>query len=305
MEVAELALGTWGLSGEAYGSVSSGEADAVIDRAAELGINVFDTADAYARGDMEQRLGRRLRSHASNTVIVTRIGLDRSESQPRKRFDEAYLREAFARSRERLGRDPVDVVLLHNPSATTVEQGEAIGFLKERRQKGELRAWGVSAGDRDVALAALEAGAEVLSITYNIFFSRELHAVAAEVAMRGVVVLAHSVLAYGLLAAHWGPDRSFDEGDHRRERWTPAQLRRRVQQLEVVRNMVGGEIMTPRAAALRFVLSNSLVTSAILGPRTTAQLEQLMREAGKGPPYMPDSVLTELPSRLLALGVHT
>jgi aryl-alcohol dehydrogenase-like predicted oxidoreductase len=82
-------------------------------------------------------------------------------------------------------------------------------------------------------------------------------------------------------------------------------LRKRVKQLEVVRNMVGGDVLTPRAAALRFVLSNSLVSSAVLGPRTTSQLEQLIREAGSGPPYLPDKIMSELPSKLIAMGIHT
>ncbi|HNS97462.1 MAG TPA: aldo/keto reductase, partial [Polyangiaceae bacterium] len=69
--------------------------------------------------------------------------------------------------------------------------------------------------------------------------------------------------------------------------------------------LVGGDVLTPRAAALRYVLSNTLVTSAILGPRTTAQLDQLVREAGKGPPYLSDKALTDLPSKLLAAGIHT
>jgi aryl-alcohol dehydrogenase-like predicted oxidoreductase len=56
---------------------------------------------------------------------------------------------------------------------------------------------------------------------------------------------------------------------------------------------------------LRFVLSNSLVSSAIIGPRSTAQLEQLVREAGSGPPYLPDEVLRALPARLIEAGVLT
>ncbi len=305
-DVTELSLGTWGLSGEGYGSVSAAEADAVIDRAAELGINLFETCDAYGRGDMESRLGQRLAGVDKPTYVVTRIGTDASdEGNPKKNFEPDYLRQAVAQSAERLRRDRIDVVLLHNPSASTVERGEATGVLEELREAGQVGAWGVSAGSREVAVAAIESGAGVLSVAYNVFHSQDLSVVAAEIAMRGVAVLAHSVLGYGLLVSHWGPDRTFDEGDHRRDRWTPASLRKRVKQLEVVRNMVGGKVVTPRAAALRFVLSNSLVSSAVLGPRTTAQLEQLIREAGSGPPYLPDKTMSDLPSQLVAVGIHT
>lgn len=304
-EITELSLGTWGLSGDAYGPISDAEADAVIDRAAELGVTLFDTADIYGRGSMEKRLGTRLRSRVGKTFIATRIGTERADAGARKRFEVEYLREAFARSRERIGRDRVDVVLLHNPSVVTLEAGDATGLLKELKEHGDIGAWGVSAGSKESSLAALEAGAEVLSLTYNLFHSRDLHAVAAEIAMRGVTVLAHSVLAYGLLTCHWAPDRTFDEGDHRKDRWKAGELRKRVAQLEVARSMVGGDVLTPRAGALRFALANTLVSSVVLGPRSTAQLEQLIREAGNGPPYLPDKLLSELPARLVEAGVVT
>jgi aryl-alcohol dehydrogenase-like predicted oxidoreductase len=304
-EVTELSLGTWGLSGEGYGSVSPAEADAVIDRAVELGINLFETSDAYGKGEMLARLGRRLAT-AKTAYVVARVGIDRSgEGDAKKNFEPAYLREAVARAGEKLKRSRIDVVLLHNPGAPTVERGEATGVLEEMRKVGEIGAWGVSAGSREVAVAAVESGASVLSVAYNVFHSHDLHVVAAEVAMRGVAVLAHSVLSYGLLVSHWGPERSFDEGDHRRDRWTPSALRKRVRQLEVVRDLVGGDVLTPRAAALRYVLSNSLVSSAVLGPRSTSQLDQLVREAGKGPPYLPDKALADLPSKLVSAGIHS
>lgn len=60
-----------------------------------------------------------------------------------------------------------------------------------------------------------------------------------------------------------------------------------------------------RAAALRFVLSNGVVSSAVLGPRSVAQLDQLLRDAGDGPPYLRDTALAELATRLKSFGVPT
>jgi aryl-alcohol dehydrogenase-like predicted oxidoreductase len=123
--------------------------------------------------------------------------------------------------------------------------------------------------------------------------------------MKGITVLAHSVLSYGLLTAHWSAERTFDDNDHRKDRWTRAELRRRVEQLTAVRELVGGNVLSPRAAALRFVLANNLVSCAILGPKSQAQLEQLLREAGSGPPYLTDTQLRNLPNRLLEVGAHS
>ncbi len=64
-------------------------------------------------------------------------------------------------------------------------------------------------------------------------------------------------------------------------------------------------MLSLRAAAVRFVLANQLVTSAVLGPRSVAQLDQLVREAGLGPPYLRDTALAELSARLRAAGVPT
>ncbi|MEQ9323359.1 MAG: aldo/keto reductase, partial [Polyangiaceae bacterium] len=112
--VSELSLGTWGLSGDAYGPVYHKEIDRVIDKAIDHGITLFETADVYGDGSMERKLGERL--DADEHKIVTKIGTFTADDPPTKRFDEASLREAFDKSQERIGRDVLDVVLLHNPS---------------------------------------------------------------------------------------------------------------------------------------------------------------------------------------------
>src|SRR5688572_5706902 len=94
IEVSELALGTWGLSGDGYAKVTEADQDRVIDRACALGITLFETADQYGQGAMEKKLGQRLKD-AKRTRIATKIGSDRESSPPRKRFDARFLREAF------------------------------------------------------------------------------------------------------------------------------------------------------------------------------------------------------------------
>lgn len=314
-EVSEMALGTWGLTGEAYGPIYHKELDRVIDRALELGITLFDTADVYGKGEMEKRLGERLAAAAAAkdtsdpkaepepVRVVTKIGTFLDEDPPRKKFDRESLRVAFEKSRERLGRDKLDVVLLHNPSVKALAKREATKFLSERVEAGELEAWGVSAGDGEVAEAAIDAGAEVIELAYNIFWSKDLHRIADRLAQTETAVLARSVLAHGLLAGHWQKHRVFFEHDHRSKRWNKETLPYRVAQLDAVRSLVSGNVLTVRAAALRFVLSNALVTSAVLGPRSVVQLDQLVREAGTAPPYLDDEALIELPTRLEKVGI--
>lgn len=301
--VSELALGTWGLSGDAYGAVTELEQDKVIDRARALGITLFETADVYGQGEMEKRLGARLESK-DGSYVVTKIGTDRSEKPPRKRFSPEYLRTSFEKSRERLNRDVVDVVLLHNPTAATVAQGEATQVLADLKSRGAVRAWGVSAGAVDVARAAVAAGAEVVSVAYNALFSSDLAALHADIEKSGIAILARSVLGHGLLAGYWSLHRSFQAGDHRADRWTADDLRRRVQQVGALRALVGDDVSTIRGGALRFVLANADVSSAVLGPRNAMQLDQLVREAGKEPPYLSAEKLKKFALRLEDLGVR-
>jgi aryl-alcohol dehydrogenase-like predicted oxidoreductase len=302
LKVSELSLGTWGLSGDGYGPVPETEQDAVIDRALAMGITLFETADSYARGAMEKRLGERLPKEA---LVATKIGTDLVSSPPRKRFDAKYLREALERSRERLKRDRVDVVLLHTPSTPTIEKGEAIETLASLVEQGLAKTYGVSVGSKEAAAAALKKDVPVLELAYNAFHSGELKAVADTVKEKGTGILARSVLAYGLLAGLWPPLKEFHAGDHRSERWTQDELRRRVGQLNALRPSVAGAVTSIRAVALRYVLANELISSAVLGPRKSPQLDQLVREAGKEPPYLNPESLAALERRLANVGIRS
>lgn len=303
LRVGEMALGTWGLSGDGYGPVDEGEAERVARRAIDMGFTLFDTADAYGAGRMEE-LCARVCAGRPEVVVVTKGGTDRTTSPPRKRFDASSLRLAVERSLRRLSRERIDVYLLHNPSAEALASGEAIDLMSDLKKEGKIAHWGVSAGDVDTGRAALRKGAEVIELAYNLVQSSDLHRLAGEIAVAGAGVVARSTLAYGLLAATWAKDREFAAGDHRADRWTKLELQRRFEQLEALRFLVHGEVETMRAAAVRFVLANSLVACAVLGPRTVEQLEQLVREVGMGPVYLRDEDLARIPRALQAVGIE-
>ncbi len=300
MEVSELTLGTWGLSGDGYGPMVFAEVDRVIDKAIASGITLFDTADVYGHGAMEKKLAERLPK--DDTYVVTKIGTDVEHKPAQKRFDPSYLRDALLRSRDRLSRDPLDIVLLHNPTERTFTEGDTVEFMKEAVAEGLVRAWGASIGSVAVGTAAIRAGAQVLELAYNAFMATDLHQLSPEVTRSGAGILARSVLAHGLLTGHWSADRDFDEGDHRRDRWTRNELALRIGQLDALRPTVRDDILNLRSVALRFVLSNQLVSSAVLGPRSVFQLNALVREAG-APPYLKDTAMVELAARLAAAGL--
>jgi aryl-alcohol dehydrogenase-like predicted oxidoreductase len=302
--VSELALGTWGLSGEAYGPVAPQDAEKTVQRALEIGFSTIDTCDAYGAGGVEAMLGRVL-SKRLDVTVITRGGTDRRTEPPTQNFAPEYLEGAVKRSLRRLGRDTLEVYLLHNPGAETLKRGEATGAVQRLVSAGHIRHWGVSVGDADAARAALEQGAEVIEIAYNLFQALDLHRIAGDIMVAGAGVLARSTLGYGLLTGLWAKDREFPEGDHRRERWTKLELAHRVGQLDAIRFLVKGDVHTMRAAAVRFALTNHLVSAAVLGPHSVTQLEQLVREVGAGPTYLPDSDLSALPRALSRVGIST
>lgn len=302
LDVTELTLGTWGLSGDGYGAVVAADQEKTIERAVTLGINLFDTAGTYGKGEMEKLLGRLV---PKESFICTKLGTDIDQKPPRKRFDTTFLRESFEKAQERLARETIDIVLLHNPTMLAMGSTEALDFLGALKEKKLIRAFGVSVGNVEVARAAIRHGAEVIEIAYNAFVANDLHTIAGDVSEAEIGVLARSVLSHGLLTGHWSAEREFYPGDHRLERWTPSELKSRIEQLDALRPIVNGPVLTLRAAALRFVLSNNMVSSAVLGPRSVAQLDQLAREAGVGPPYLRDTALAELAARLKRAGVLT
>jgi aryl-alcohol dehydrogenase-like predicted oxidoreductase len=306
LRVSELGLGTWGLSGDAYGPVEAREQERVLARALEMGVNLVETADAYGAGRMEQRIGRAIQAY-DGIVVVTKGGIDRSTTPPRKRFDSEYLREAVDRSRRRLSRDRLDVYLMHGPplSAVASSDGDAIGALLELKAAGKIGHWGVSTGDVATGRAALRAGAEVVELAYNLVHPTDMHRLAGEIIVAGAGVLARSTLAYGLLSGTWSRDREFDAGDHRAQRWTKLELERRLEQLAALRFLLSRDVPTLTAAAVRFVLSNTIVSSAVLGPRSVEQLEDVVRGVGMGPVYLRDAELARLPRALEAVGIDS
>ena len=196
-------------------------------------------------------------------------------------------------------------MLLHNPSADALVLGEATGALAAMKKEGLIGHWGVAAGDADVGRAAIDKGAEVVELAYNLIHPIDLHRVAGDAMVAGAGILARSALAHGLLAGMWAKSREFKEPDHRALRWTKLELERRVEQLDALRFLVKGDVQTMRAAAVRFVLANHLVSTAVLGPKSVEQLEQLVRETGAGPRYLPDEDLAALPRTLSKVGILT
>ncbi|GGR90532.1 aldo/keto reductase [Deinococcus sedimenti] len=115
---------------------------AVVRRALDAGITLFDTADIYGnRGGSEETLGRALGAERANIVLASKFGLDMGEGRGGAR--PAYIREALHASLRRLGTDHLDLYQLHRPDPETPIE-DTLGTLNDLVQEGLVRAVGVS-----------------------------------------------------------------------------------------------------------------------------------------------------------------
>lgn len=304
IEVGEVGLGTWGLSGEGYGPCDAMTARATLAAAAEAGCTFFETADCYALGETQVLLSELKQDRGDAQVFVsTRIGIDRDTGgMPRRDFSAKYLVRACERSIERLRVERLDAAVLHNPSVATLRRGEAWMALRGLQQQGKIGLAGVSVSSVEAGRAAVELGADLLVLPYNLLFPTLLHQLSGEV-VTGTAVVVRSPFAYGLLADGWDATRRFDDDDHRTYRWTTQDLVRRVKQREVLRDLVHDDVRTLREAALRYVLSNHLVSCVIPGARTAEQARQNATTVA-GPPYLPDEDLARIGVILRDAGVE-
>jgi Predicted oxidoreductases (related to aryl-alcohol dehydrogenases) len=166
LEVSEIGLGGWVVGSELY-RLSDEETRRLVNKALDLGINLFDTADIYGRGRSEELLGQWLRGH--DVVLSTKVGYDFYHfEKPTRRFDPDYLGWAAAKSAERLGRRP-DILMIHNPTADAVRK--TAPWLKAQRET-LARCVGAALGPEtyvlEEGLAALEAGLDVMMFVFNI-----------------------------------------------------------------------------------------------------------------------------------------
>src|SRR5918999_933574 len=162
LEVSRIAFGTWQLGGE-WGGFDEDTAVAAIRRARELGVNLFDTAQAYGFGVSERLLGRALRHelthHRHELVIATKGALRRTASGVVRDASPEWLRTGVDASLTALGLDHIDLYQVHWPDPN-VSAAETAGALGELVAEGKIGHVGVS----NYTAAQMAAFAETLPV---------------------------------------------------------------------------------------------------------------------------------------------
>src|SRR5438034_9543338 len=141
-KVSEISFGAWA-SGGAWGAVDDRESLAALHRALDLGVNSFDTADAYGDGRSERLLARRKRERNEEIIIATKAGR-RLEPHVASGYDRKNLSAFIDRSLQNLETDALDLLQLHCPPTVVYYHPEFVAAVVGLVSHGKIRYYGVS-----------------------------------------------------------------------------------------------------------------------------------------------------------------
>jgi aryl-alcohol dehydrogenase-like predicted oxidoreductase len=201
LTVSRQGFGAMGLS-HSYGQADETESLATLDRAIELGITFFDTADVYGSGHNEQLLGRAIRGRRHKLVIASKFGnrLDREASGRSLDGRPEYARSAVEASLRRLDVDHIDLYYLHRLDPQTPIE-DTVGELARLKDEGKIGAIGLSEVDAQVLRRAHATHPiAALQSEYSLW-TREVEAEILPTARElGIGFVAYSPLGRGFLA---------------------------------------------------------------------------------------------------------
>jgi D-threo-aldose 1-dehydrogenase len=265
-----LGLGCAPLGG-LYSAVSDADARATIDRAWDLGVQIFDTAPLYGSGLSERRVGAALRERPRNELVLsTKVGRLIREGEPVFDFSYDGVLRSLEESIERLGLDRVDVALIHDPDDHYDEAvAGAYPALERLREEGVVDAIGVGMNQWEIParfVRETDVDCVLLAGRYTLLDrsgERELLPLCAE---RSVDVIAAGVFNSGILAG----------GVHYDYAPAPPELLERARRLAATCARHGVPL---EAAAIQFPLRNPAVTTVLVGCRSAAEVEEDLRLA--------------------------
>jgi aryl-alcohol dehydrogenase-like predicted oxidoreductase len=251
----------------------------IINKALDAGINLVDTADRYSAGESEQIVGKAIRTRRDEIVLATKFFGPMGEDPNRQGASRRWIMTAVEDSLRRLQVDHIDLYQLHRPSPETdVEQ--TLSALTDLVRSGKVRAIGSSAMPAsemvEAQWVAERRGFERFRTeqpTYSIL-NRGIESEVLPVAQRyGMGTLVWSPLAKGMLT---GRIRKGQETDLRRTAFTSFGDEQRLDAVEKIVPLAAEAGLRMTHLAMAFAVAHPGVTSALLGPRTMQQLDDLL-----------------------------
>ncbi len=282
LAVSRLCLGCMNFgSGQPWMVDDEEQAHEVIDRALDLGINFFDTANVYSRGESEEILGRALEGRdRAELVVATKVYGPMFDGPNGQGLSRKHVLDQARASLDRLGTDYVDLYQIHRwDEATPI--AETLSALDHLVEEGLVRYVGASTMPAWKLMKALHA-ADVenyerfvsMQCEYNLVDRHEEANALPLCADQGLGVIPWSPLAGGFLADKYERGKEPEEGRAATDEF----MEKRFSDegwavLEVVRELADRKDATAAQVALAWLLHKDVVDAPIVGPRTVDHLE--------------------------------
>jgi aryl-alcohol dehydrogenase-like predicted oxidoreductase len=291
IEVSPMGLGCWAIGGpfwfdgkaDGWGEVNDEESVRAIERAIELGVTFFDTADVYGTGHSERVLGRALEGRRDRAVIATKFGV-RFDAATRRASgtdtSAAYVRGACEASLRRLRTDVIDLYQLHISSLPLEQAEEVAGVLEDLCREGLIRAYGWSTDDvEDARVFARMPSCASIEHTLNVF--EDAPALLGLCADHDLASINRSPLAMGVLSGKFTAASRLPPDDVRGagHTWVPyfedGRLRPAfLERLAAVREILTSGGRTLSQGALAWIWARSERTIPIPGFKSVEQVEE-------------------------------
>jgi aryl-alcohol dehydrogenase-like predicted oxidoreductase len=281
VSVSEIGLGAWQLGGTEWGDISEEDSLLTLRAAVENGITFFDTADVYGLGRSEKLIGKFLKDSSEKVFVATKLGRFPTPGWPQNFSLQAFRAHAEA-SLRRLGVDALDLLQLHCLPMELLLQGEVFEWLRELRQEGKIRHFGVSVESMAEAQISIEQpDLTSLQIIFNIFRQKPIAALFDQAQAKKVALIIRLPLASGLLSGTYTKDTKFPASDHRTfnrngesfnvgETFAGLPFETGVELTEALRPLLPPG-MTMAQMALRWILDYEPVSVVIAGARNAPQ----------------------------------
>ncbi len=269
-EISRIGLGTWQFGSREWGygeSYAGGPARAIVRRALELGVSLFDTAEIYGFGRSERILGEAIGQEWDSVFIATKI-LPVLPVAP-------VVEQRAVASANRLGTRRIDLYQVHQPNPV-VRDGTIMRGMRALQRVGLVGEVGVSNYSLDRWRAAERAlGSRVLSnqVRYNLADRAPERDLLPFAESTGHVVIAYSPLAQGLLSGRYHrSSRPVNRVRTANPLFLPENLERASDLIATLREVAGAHAATPAQIALAWVIRHPAVV-AIPGASSVEQLE--------------------------------
>ncbi|HSB01004.1 MAG TPA: aldo/keto reductase [Anaerolineales bacterium] len=313
-KVSTISFGAWAIGGT-WGDVKDEESLSALQRALDLGVNFFDTADVYGDGRSEQLLARLRKERREPFHIATKAGR-RLDPHIAAGYNKKNLTAFVERSLKNLDVEAIDLLQLHCPPTEVYYMPEAFHALDDLVKDGKLKYYGVSVEKVEEALKAMEyPNVQTVQIIFNLFRQRPLDLFFGEAQRRKVGTLARVPLSSGMLTGKMTLKTSFQKDDHRQgnrhgewfdrgETFSGLDYETGLQAVEELRALVPAGMSMPQMAS-RWILMAPAVTCAIPGAKRPSQVEENVKAADLPP--LSDETMTRaraIYERLVRPQVH-